>query len=438
MSGTASKLQIDRIVRARQAKVVWLAAIQVALFGVAVTLVAQSHSTYLLIIPTALSVIATFAIGRSLSEQLEATVAKANVDLEKQTIALAQERGELATLMSAISDGILAVGLDSRPLFYNSSLALLFLDRSLEQRRPTLTEVFRNPSVLEAYSKVLQDGKNTETQCTLAVRNSNHERFFSISVSALRNTEGRVYGAVGIFHDVTELKKAEQIRMEFVANVSHELRTPLTAIKGYTDTLIEDSKKNEFESAGKFLGIVARNVDRLMKLIEDLLTISHLESGEENEEGLVLQPVNTRELTERVLVSLDAVRKAKHHEVTTQISASHVYADAARVEQVLVNLLENAIKYVPSGGKIRVEWVTTQEPTGVALIVADNGPGIPAEALPRLFERFFRVDKARSRELGGTGLGLAIVKHILQRHGGTVSVTSSPGKGTEFRCQFPG
>lgn len=424
--------------RGRRVPILGLIAIQCVFFAVAGVLAAGGLPSLTIAIPAALSALASVMITRKLASQLEETVARANVDLEQKSRALAQEQGELATVMTAIADGILAVGLDGRPLFYNSSLAMLFLDRSLEERRPTLTEIFRDPGVLEAYTTVLKENRTLETGLSLMIRNDPQApHFFSLSIAPLRNQDGTVYGAVGIFHDVTELKRAEQIRMEFVANVSHELRTPLTAIKGYTDTLIQDVAAGQFSAAGKFLGIVARNVDRLMQLIEDLLSLSALESGE-GHEGLNLQPVATKELTERVLAALDPARRAKYHEIVAQYGVSHVYADPARAEQVLTNLLENAIKYVPETGRIRVEWASNQNPNGVSLIVADNGPGIPAEALPRLFERFFRVDKARSRELGGTGLGLAIVKHILQRHGGSVSVTSSPEQGTAFRCYFPG
>lgn len=235
-----------------------------------------------------------------------------------------------------------------------------------------------------------------------------------------------------------ELKRAEKVRIDFVANVSHELRTPLTSIKGYSDTLREDLAAGRLEMAPKFLDVIDRNVNRLIDLIDDLLDLSKLESEESADptaSSLNRTSIDLRDMTEKVLQQLESKIKKKRHTVQYRIEAREVQGDPKRIEQVLVNLLENAIKYVPYGGEIEVAW--TSEEREVQLAVIDNGPGIPAANLPRLFERFYRIDQGRSRESGGTGLGLAIVKHIMQRHGGTVSVRSQLGKGTEFICVFP-
>jgi two-component system phosphate regulon sensor histidine kinase PhoR len=257
-----------------------------------------------------------------------------------------------------------------------------------------------------------------------------NKRFFSVSVAPLRKATGVIYGAVGVFHDVTDLKSAEQIRIDFVANVSHELRTPLTAIKGYTDTLLLDAKQGREMDQG-FLEIIERNVGRLMNLIRDLLDLSSLESTD----VLHKMPIATEEFTSRIVSHLEANLKEKNQTVRVSSEAGVVMADPRRLEQVLTNLLENAHKYTPSGGEIKVIWKTGRN--GVDLCVSDNGPGIPPEHHARLFERFYRVDKARSRDQGGTGLGLAIVKHIMQRHDGTVWVESQPGQGSSFYCRFP-
>jgi two-component system phosphate regulon sensor histidine kinase PhoR len=233
---------------------------------------------------------------------------------------------------------------------------------------------------------------------------------------------------------VTELKRAENIRIEFVANVSHELRTPLTAIKGYTDTLREDVGHGRYDAAGKFLEVISRNVDRLMSLIGDLLDLSSLESHDGKE--LQKSTINTREITERVVAHLESRRAEKRHTIETRFTVEAVDADPKRLEQVLVNLIENAVKYVPASGKIVVSWESGEQ-NSVLLKVSDNGPGIPVEHHSRLFERFYRVDPGRSRDSGGTGLGLAIVKHIMQRHGGSVWISSEMGKGTTFICRFP-
>lgn len=365
--------------------------------------------------------------------ELESALSRTRHDLQQKSQALTREREELTTLMGAISDGILAVDHEGRPLFFNSRFALLFYPRELQEQEARLPEIFRAPDVLNAFSEVLRSGAVREIDLPLLTKNEPLPRFFSISIAALRRDDGGIYGAVGVFHDVTDLKRAETIRIEFVGNVSHELRTPLTAIKGYADTLREDVSNGEFGSATKFLEVIGRNVERLMHLIDDLLDLSSLESMEAGQ--LTKASLSTREITERVLAALETRRAAKNHRIETSFTAQAILADPVRLEQVLVNLLENAIKYVPSGGRIGVHW--EPETTGVRLRIEDNGPGIAPEHLPRLFERFYRVDKARSRELGGTGLGLAIVKHIMQRHGGSISVRSQISGGTEFTCRFP-
>lgn len=366
---------------------------------------------------------------------LETTIDQIRHNLRSKTETLTREREELATLMSAISDAILAVDKEGNPLFYNSRFALFFGERDLATRRPRLGELFRSPEVLDAFHSALASGQAQTAESRLHVGQDPVPRYFSISVAPLRRPEGKVYGAVGIFHDITELKRAEQIRIDFVANVSHELRTPLTSIKGFADTLRADLKEGRTETSENFLDVIHRNTERLMSLISDLLDLSSIESSAGSE--VVKTPLDTRDLTARVLGQLEAIRTRKNHNVETQFGAETVNAQAGRVEQVLTNLLENAMKYVPQGGLIRVVWERPIKGKGVLLRVADSGPGIPPEHQSRLFERFYRIDKARSRELGGTGLGLAIVKHIMQVHGGSVYVTSEPGKGAEFVCQFP-
>lgn len=256
------------------------------------------------------------------------------------------------------------------------------------------------------------------------------KRFFSISVAPLRRKSGQIYGAVGVFHDVTELKAAEQIRIDFVANVSHELRTPLTSIKGYTDTLLDDVRAGR-PLMKEFLEVIEKNVERLMSLIGDLLDLSSLESTD----VMVKTENSTQEVSARVLQQIQGRFLLKGQQVLPVFTAPVVHADSKRLEQVLVNLLDNANKYTPQGGKIFLDWVI--DGNDVLLKVKDDGPGIPTEHQTRLFERFYRVDKARSREQGGTGLGLAIVKHIMQRHDGAAWVESKVGHGATFVCRFP-
>ena len=228
------------------------------------------------------------------------------------------------------------------------------------------------------------------------------------------------------------------MRIDFVANVSHELRTPLTAIKGYTETLQQDLEVRPGDltaaSTKEFLGIISRNAARLMNLMEDLLDLSSIEST------TVLQKDNlgTFEITQRVVKNLQDRFLKKKQILDFSAEAKTVIADPNRLEQILTNLLDNAHKYTPEGGKISVLWeVDRNGGKDVFLKVIDSGPGISLEHQGRLFERFYRVDKARSREQGGTGLGLAIVKHIMQRHEGAVWIESQAGKGSMFVCRFP-
>ncbi|RYZ65732.1 MAG: hypothetical protein EOP09_13810 [Proteobacteria bacterium] len=261
---------------------------------------------------------------------------------------------------------------------------------------------------------------------------NDRKKYYSLSISPLKKPDRSVYGAVGIFHDVTELKKAEQMRMEFVANVSHELRTPLTAIKGYTDTLLDDMR-SERPIEQSFLETIHRNTERLMHLISDLLDLSAMDSGVDSIEA---EKVSTVEMTHRIVAQVKGNLDAKQQRIELKFQAQSVFADPKRIEQVLVNLLDNASKYTPSGGLIQVHW--GEESSGDTLLeVMDTGPGISNEHHDRLFERFYRVDKGRSRDTGGTGLGLAIIKNIMSRHGGAVWVESEMGKGSKFTCQFP-
>ncbi|MEK6579555.1 MAG: ATP-binding protein [Bdellovibrionota bacterium] len=351
--------------------------------------------------------------------------------LLSKTEYLQRERDETATLMSAISEGILAIDTEGVPLFFNSRFAVLFgQEEKLKSRTLRYTEIIRAPEVLETFATALNE-RTTATTKGIPLRISDGtERFFSVSVAPLFKDAGDLYGVVGVFHDVTELKAAEQIRIDFVANVSHELRTPLTAIKGYTDTLIQDFEAHKTIEK-PFLDVIARNVTRLMNLIGDLLDLSSLESGE----SLQRSPMRTEEVTSRVVQQLKPNFDKKNQMVIVRCKAPSVHGDAKRIEQVLVNLLDNASKYTPSRGEIEILW--NEMPKVVELRVKDNGPGIPPEHIPRLFERFYRVDKARSREQGGTGLGLAIVKHIMQKHDGTVAVESTVGRGSTFICKFP-
>ena len=266
------------------------------------------------------------------------------------------------------------------------------------------------------------------------------ERVFEVNAAALRAPDGNCAGVVLVFHDITRLKRLENVRKEFVANVSHELRTPLSVIKGYVEALLDEQPPTP-EMARQFMETIEKNSRRLEALINDLLTISALES---QQAWLDFKRVNPRAAAQAAVEELAAQAARKSITLAVEIPAEVPFAsaDAERLHQVFLNLLDNAIKYTQDGGRV---VISARENAGeIEVCVADNGPGISAEHLPRIFERFYRVDKARSRELGGTGLGLSIVKHIVQAYGGRVWAESSPrsergelGHGSRFFFTLP-
>lgn len=360
--------------------------------------------------------------------ELERALNRLGRDLRQKTIRLSREKTELRAIMSAVSEAVLAISKDKRVLFYNPQFAFLF-NVQVPNPDARITEILRSPDVLEAYNEALLTGQVMRREVEINVSSERRSRIFQLSVAPLQKKHNlEIYGAVGILHDITELKQAERIRIEFVANVSHELRTPLTAINGYLQTLVEDVAKGRVEQAQEFLKIVTQNVTRLKSLVEDLLDLSALESGKE----LRIEAVDVREITESVLKQVAPLE----HQIHISYDFDEMFADSARLEQVLRNLMENAVRYVPKGRSIEVRWRKVK-PGMVELHVKDDGPGIAPVHQKRLFERFYRVDESRSRAAGGTGIGLSLVKHIVQRHGGQVYVQSEVGKGSEFVCEFP-
>jgi two-component system phosphate regulon sensor histidine kinase PhoR len=259
-----------------------------------------------------------------------------------------------------------------------------------------------------------------------------NERWLQVNAAVISNSAGEREGTILVFHDLTRLKQLERTREEFVANVSHELRTPLSLIKGYVETLLDGARGNP-EVAERFLKIIERNTKRLDLLIQDLLTISALEAGRMK---LNLHQVALRPLVEKIFTELKPPADNKNISLINQLPELNATADSNRLEQVLANLVDNAIKYGRAQGRVIVGG-KRRDDGKIEIFVQDDGPGIPTEALERVFERFYRVDKARSREQGGTGLGLSIVKHIVQAHGGEVWVKSESGKGATFFFTLP-
>jgi two-component system phosphate regulon sensor histidine kinase PhoR len=350
-------------------------------------------------------------------------------ELEARLGELTRERAELRAILAGMTDGLLAVDASGRVRHANHVL----MDRF---RLPEgilgqgALEVFRSVELRDMVAQALAHGAIEQREMEFP---GFGEGQFEVSAAALRAVEPGSRGAVVVFHDITRLKKLENLRQEFVANVSHELRTPLAVVRANVETLLEEPPP-EPPVARRFLQAVQKNALRLETLIGDLLTLSSVESQQARFqfENLPLGP-----LVDAALAELAGPLRAKGHSARAEVPGDlpMVRADPARVAQVLANLLDNAVKYTPAQGSIVVR--ASAAGAEVECQVEDNGPGIAPEHLPRIFERFYRVDKARSRDLGGTGLGLAIVKHLVQAHGGRVWVESRPGQGSAFHFTLP-
>lgn len=339
-----------------------------------------------------------------------------------------QVQHQQEALFDSMAEGLLLLDQDGRIHLANRAFNQLF-GVSRHIRSQTIIEALRLHELAELVDFL---GKQKQVLGHELKLSRPNERWLQINGAALFNGNGKRTGTVLVFHDLTRLKQLEGTRQEFVANVSHELRTPLSLIKGYVETLL-DGAREQPDLALKFLRTIDRNAERLKLLIEDLLTISELESGRVK---LHLQSVAVRDVTDKVLADFKARAEARKVKLVDATQDLRVRADPDRLEQVLGNLVDNAIKYGRNEGTvtIRAQAVDSGQ---VELAVADDGPGIPPEALERVFERFYRVDKARSREQGGTGLGLSIVKHIVQTHGGKAWARSKPGEGATFLFTLP-
>ncbi|HEY5974420.1 MAG TPA: ATP-binding protein [Geobacteraceae bacterium] len=344
--------------------------------------------------------------------------------LKEQVETLASERNRLDAILRGMGEGLMVSDASGSIIMVNPAFCDLFGVHDLAPGS-SLIDISRHPALNEAYRVVV--ATRNELQEELDIQLPLEKIIRTHWVPLLEN--GELHGVVAVFHDISDLKRLEKIRKDFVANVSHELRTPVTVIKGYAETLQEGIITADPERAGRFVAIIGNHAERLASLIGDLLTLSELESGEF---ALQLQKTSPVGTIRRACSLLEGKAAAKEIVVSQPQAAGlcDVMADQGRFEQILFNLLDNAIKYTPANG--RVDITTLEEGEFLTISVSDTGPGIPPQSLPRIFERFYRVDAGRSRDEGGTGLGLSIVKHLVQLHGGSVRVTSSPGKGSTF------
>ncbi len=345
---------------------------------------------------------------------------------------LEQEQAKATAVLDAMVEGVIAVDGRDQILVINERARAMFGLGALHAERQPFLEVIRNADLHDVFRESRAAGESTVSRRELRLTRPAARRL-QVNAVPLRLASHEV-GVVMVLHDVTELRRLEQVRTEFVANVSHELRTPLTAIHGYLETLLGGALE-EREHARRFLEIVFRHTERLGRLLNDLTDLSNIELGKVS---LKLEAVRLDEVVESVLAIIRPKADAGRVTVTATVPAGlpPAHADRDRLSQILINLVDNAVKYTPAGGSVEVQ---ARELAGgrLEVVVSDTGIGIPPADLPRITERFYRLDKARSRELGGTGLGLAIVKHLVISHGGELEITSTPGRGTSVRFTIP-
>lgn len=352
-------------------------------------------------------------------------------ELERRIQTVINQRNETQAVFSSMAEGVVALDMHENIMDLNAAAARLFSRAKEDLKGRSILEIIRNRDLHRMVQITMVDGTNTEGDITLYNRG---EQILSTRCTPLVGAGGDRLGILLVINDVTQLRRLENMRRDFAANVSHEIKTPLTAIQGFVETLAHGSVGDPAE-AQRFLGIIQKHVSRLTTIIDDLMQLSRLEQDEEafllkrSKSAIAeviqaaIQLCNTTARQRNIAVSIDADKDLKAD------------MDADLIEQALVNLIDNAIKYSPSHSAVAVSAVKTN--SEIQISVHDQGIGIAQKHLPRLFERFYRVDKARSRKMGGTGLGLAIVKHIIQSHGGWVTVESEQGVGSTFTLHLP-
>ena len=350
--------------------------------------------------------------------------------LQVRIAELEGEKAKLSVILENMAEGVIAVDRNKKVLLINPTAETIFSAAKQSILGKGLLELVRNPKIDQMMEQAIQEQAIVTEEIEL---HRQEKKILKASAVGIGKSGGSVAGIL-VLYDVTKIRNLENLRQEFVANVSHELKTPLTSIKGFIETL-SGGALQDLGRSRTFLKMMEEDADRLTRLIGDLLELSKIES---NQIVLKLESVDLKNELEKVVVAFDPRLKDKKITVQNRLSANglpHVLADRDRLKQVLVNLFDNAIKFSGEEGKIAFEadMIGNQ----IRVSVEDMGIGIPEKAIPRIFERFFRVDQARSRELGGTGLGLAIVKHIIEAHGGSVSCESQLGQGSKFSFTLP-
>ncbi|MGD9974390.1 MAG: ATP-binding protein [Desulfatirhabdiaceae bacterium] len=353
------------------------------------------------------------------------------VELNERIQVMSTQRYEQETILAGMIEGVLALDNQERLMTVNHAASRLLGIRQFSSPMPTIHEVVRNIHLLQVVVRVRKTGQAVEQEIILHVPEA---RTIHVRGNLLIDSQGNGIGVLIVLHDITRLRQLETVRRDFVANVSHELRTPITAIKGFVETLLNGAV-NEPEHAGHFLSIIARQVDRLNEIIEDLLCLSRIERDAEH--GAI--PLSGGPVQDVLKSAIQNCKdKALSRNMTLELvcpSDLQAMMNDRLLEEAVINLLDNAIQYSRPGTTIRIEAVRNNHM--IDIHVHDEGPGIASEHLPRLFERFYRVDSGRSRRDGGTGLGLSIVRHIMNAHAGRVTVVSEPGQGSVFSLHLP-
>ncbi len=370
-------------------------------------------------------------VVRRIAAHIADLIAESNVSEQR-----ARDEGlNLTTILSSMREGVVLLDNQRRIRLANEAIYRL-LPAGLSPINRTLLEIFRNHVLQRAIEASFATPEPQTTEYVVDVHENGQlvAKTLEVTSIGMMGGNGEIVGALAVFHDLTRIKVLESMRKDFVANVSHELRTPLSIIGGYIETMLDDNLE-DVEAGRKFLRIMNRHTERLHLLVEDLLTISKLES---QQVGLDFSLTRLQLCAQRVVEQLEPSLASKNLSVRIDFPPDFplVEMDARRIDQVFFNLLDNAVKH---GGKgdAPIEITGVVEGNEASITIRDHGPGIAAKDQPHIFERFYRVDEARSREVGGTGLGLSIVKHVVQAHGGHVEVTSKRGEGAVFLVRLP-
>jgi len=359
---------------------------------------------------------------------LERSLGGVAIEVQKLLDNLRYESARRSAILSGMAEGVLAVDQDLRVMFSNAAFLNAIEFRGTRSEGRFLLELVRDTGLHELLRTVLSTGEPQEQRFRLSTVNA---RIFEVHASELEMPSGR--GALAILHDVTHLERLEQVRKDFVANVSHEFRTPLAGIIGYADTLLDGALEDQRYST-QFVEIIRTNAVRLANIAQDLLILSELESGFDPPEP---ERISVLGVVDGAIATVASEARARGVELIREdVGDLYVDGNRLRLEQAILNLLANAIKFNRPGGEVRIRGELSSAGE-VAITITDTGVGIPSEDLPRIFERFYRVDKARSRQVGGTGLGLSIVKHVVERMKGAVQVESQLGRGSSFTIVLP-